>query len=72
MYARNLNALIARLRNEETGGLVVDLEDEIIGGATVTHAGRVTHPLSRELLGIAEPRTPEDEVPKPVGNEEPA
>jgi NAD(P) transhydrogenase subunit alpha len=54
MYARNLNALIARLRNEDTGGLNVDLEDEIIGGATVAHAGTVTHPRSRDLLGIEE------------------
>ena len=54
MYARNLNALIARLRHAETGGLNVDLEDEIIGGATVTHAGNVTHPRCRDLLGIEE------------------
>jgi NAD(P) transhydrogenase subunit alpha len=54
MYARNLNALIARLRHAETGGLNVDLEDEIIGGATVTHAGNVTHPRCRDLLEIEE------------------
>jgi NAD(P) transhydrogenase subunit alpha len=55
MYSRNLMALVERLRDEETGGLKIDLEDEIIGGATVTHAGTVTHPRSRGLLGLEEP-----------------
>lgn len=72
MYARNLSALVARLRNEEAGGLNVDLEDEIIGGATVTHAGTVTHPRSRALLGIAEPQSPADGEPKLPGDGEPA
>ncbi len=55
MYARNLIALIERLHDAETGGLNVDLDDEIIGGTTVTHAGDVTHPRCRRLLGIEEP-----------------
>ncbi len=55
MYARNLIALIERLHDAETGGLNVDLDDEIIGGTTVTHAGDVTHPRCRTLLGIEEP-----------------
>jgi NAD(P) transhydrogenase subunit alpha len=52
MYARNLTALVERLRDEESGGLTIDLDDEIIGGATVTHDGNVTHPRSRALLGL--------------------
>ena len=55
MYSRNLMALVERLRDDETGGLRIDLDDEIIGGATVTHAGTVTHPRSRGLLGLEEP-----------------
>jgi NAD(P) transhydrogenase subunit alpha len=52
MYARNLVALLERLRDEDSGGLHIDLDDEIIGGSTITHAGEVTHPRSRSLLGL--------------------
>jgi len=50
MYARNLQELIGRLQSEE--GLVIDLNDEIIGGATITHDGTVVHPRSRQVLGL--------------------
>ena len=58
MYARNVIALVSRLRDEESGDIRIDLDDEIIGGATVTHDGKVTHPRSRALLGLAEEATP--------------
>ena len=50
MYARNLQDLITRM--QENGGLVIDLDDEIIGGTTITHAGDVIHPRSRQVLGL--------------------
>jgi NAD(P) transhydrogenase subunit alpha len=50
MYARNLQDLIARMRGDD--GLVVDLDDEIIGGTTITHSGEVVHPRSRQVLGL--------------------
>ncbi|MCP4967812.1 MAG: Re/Si-specific NAD(P)(+) transhydrogenase subunit alpha [bacterium] len=53
MYARNLVALLERTRDED--GHKIDLDDEIIGGTTITHAGEVVHPRTRQLLGIAEP-----------------
>ena len=40
------------LRDDETGELAFDLDDEIIGGSTITHAGRVVNPRSRQLLGM--------------------
>jgi NAD(P) transhydrogenase subunit alpha len=49
MYARNLVALLERLKSED-GEPVFDLDDEIIGGTTVIHAGEVRHPRTRELL----------------------
>jgi NAD(P) transhydrogenase subunit alpha len=50
MYARNLVALLERVRGED--GVVINLEDEIIGGTTITHNGDVTHPRSRQMLGL--------------------
>jgi NAD(P) transhydrogenase subunit alpha len=52
MYARNLVALLERTRDD--GGFKIDLDDEIVGGTTITHAGEVVHPRARHLLGIAE------------------
>ena len=52
MYARNLVALLERIKAEE--GVNVDLEDEIIGGTTITHNGDVNHPRSRQMLGLPE------------------
>jgi NAD(P) transhydrogenase subunit alpha len=62
MYARNLVNLLERVRSD--GGVAVDLEDEIIGGTTITHNGEVHHPLTRELLGLSDqtqPSAPEPE-----------
>jgi len=49
MYARNLVALLDRMRRDD-GALHLDFEDEIIGEATVVHAGTVRHPRTASLL----------------------
>ncbi len=71
MYARNLVALLERVRSDD--GFTIDLDDEIVGGTTITHAGAVNHPRTRQLLGIpepvAEPAT-EPETAPVVENEE--
>jgi NAD(P) transhydrogenase subunit alpha len=54
MYARNLIAFIDRVRDKETGDLVFDLDDEIVGGSTITYNGRVVNTRSRQLLGMEE------------------
>ena len=48
MYSRNLTALLHRLIKE--GELVIDLDDEIIGGCCITHDGEVVHPVVRRIL----------------------
>ena len=53
MYARNLVALLERVRGED-GGLALDFDDEIIGATVVTHQGEVRHPRCRSLLGLEE------------------
>jgi NAD(P) transhydrogenase subunit alpha len=50
MYARNLVALLERTRDES--GYKIDLDDEIIGGTTITHNGEIVHPRTRQLLGL--------------------
>jgi NAD(P) transhydrogenase subunit alpha len=62
MYARNLVNLLERIKSDE--GVAINLDDEIIGGTTITHHGEVHHPLSRELLGL-------DGRPQPVAEPEP-
>lgn len=62
MYARNLVALLERTRDES--GFKIDLEDDIIGGTTITHDGQITHPRTRQLLGLSEPE-PGPSEPEP-------
>lgn len=50
MYARNVASLIGHL-TDDGGALRLDFGDEIIGGASITHAGEVTHSVARRLLG---------------------
>jgi NAD(P) transhydrogenase subunit alpha len=59
MYARNLVALLERVRSDD--GVVIDLTDEIVGGTTITHAGEVNHPRSRAMLGLPDQTTPSPE-----------
>lgn len=45
LYARNLLHFITTIINKETHSLTLNLEDEIIKGALLTHEGRVVNPL---------------------------
>jgi len=51
MYSRNLTAFVARITGDDAG-LVIDLDDEIVSGACITHDGSVTHPVTRRSLGL--------------------
>ncbi|MEE8523708.1 MAG: Re/Si-specific NAD(P)(+) transhydrogenase subunit alpha [Thermoanaerobaculia bacterium] len=48
LYARNVWALVQPMIRD--GALVLDLEDEIIDGALLTHQGEVRHAPTREAL----------------------
>ncbi len=48
LYARNLFNFIALLYSKESKKVNINLEDEIIKGCMVTHAGNVVHPLLAE------------------------
>jgi NAD(P) transhydrogenase subunit alpha len=51
MYSRNLTAFVARITGDDAA-LVIDLDDEIVSGACITHDGNVTHPVTRRSLGL--------------------
>lgn len=50
MYARNVASLLGLLVDD--GVLNLDLENEILDGACVTHAGEVRHQWSRRAMGM--------------------
>jgi NAD(P) transhydrogenase subunit alpha len=49
LYAKNLTNLLALLVSAD-GELVVDLDDEVLAGACVTHQGEVLHEPTRQQL----------------------
>jgi len=50
MYAKNIQTLIKHLVKD--GEVIVDLDDEITRGATITHGGKVVHEATAKALGI--------------------
>jgi NAD(P) transhydrogenase subunit alpha len=53
LFARNVLALLQLLLSKE-GTLAINLEDEIVAGSLLTHAGRVAHKPTAELLAVPE------------------
>ena len=64
LYATNLRHLVAELCPEKNGEIVVDMEDEVIRGATVCTGGETTWPPPPPTLSAA-PKQAEPE-PAPV------
>jgi NAD(P) transhydrogenase subunit alpha len=52
MYARNLQEIANRMRTDD--GIAIDLEDDVIGPATITHDGEIVHPRTRSAMGLDE------------------
>lgn len=51
LYAQNVLSLVTLMTSDDpAGGLVLDLDDEIVDGACVTHDGLVRHEPTRLLL----------------------
>ncbi len=48
LYAQNLVNIVTLMTGED--GFAPDFEDEIVAGTCVTHAGRITHEATRQLL----------------------
>ena len=58
LYAKNVENLLGLLVGEE-GELSLDLDDEVIAGATITHAGEIRNERAREVAGVAAPASEE-------------
>jgi len=67
LYGTNLRHLVSDMCPEKDGQLVVDLEDEVIRGATVVRAGEITWPPPAPTLSAA----PRKAAPAPVKVKEP-
>jgi NAD(P) transhydrogenase subunit alpha len=63
LYASNLRHLLTDLTPEKDGEIVVDMEDELIRGATVCNNGEITWPPPAPKLSAAPPKAAE---PEPV------
>ncbi len=56
LYATNLRHLLTDLTPEKDGQIVVDMEDEVIRGATVCKDGETTWPPPAPKLSVAPPK----------------
>jgi NAD(P) transhydrogenase subunit alpha len=65
LYATNLRHLLTDLTPGKDGNIVVDMEDEVIRGATVCKEGETTWPPPAPKLSAAPPKAAEPE-PAPV------
>lgn len=68
LYATNLRHLLTDMTPEKDGKLVVDMEDEVIRGATVIKDGEITWPPPPPKLSAAPAKAPEPQAP-PVKEE---
>lgn len=67
LYATNLRHLLVELTPEKDGKIVIDMEDEVIRGATVIKNGEITWPPPAPKLSAAGPApkpTPAKEIVK--------
>jgi NAD(P) transhydrogenase subunit alpha len=69
LYATNLRHLLADLTPGKDGTIVVDMEDEVIRGATVLRAGEITWPPPPPKLSKAPAKPPGAAKPAPAAKE---
>jgi NAD(P) transhydrogenase subunit alpha len=70
LYATNLRHLLTDLTPEKDGNIVVDMEDEVIRGATVCKDGETTWPPPPPKLSAAPAKPAEAPAPEPAAVEE--
>jgi len=69
LYASNLRHLLTDLTPEKDGLIVVDMEDEVIRGATICKDGETTWPPPAPKLSAAPPKAEPAPAPVPVVEE---
>ena len=65
LYATNLRHLLTELSPQKDGNIVVNMEDEVIRGATVCTGGETTWPPPAPKLSAAPPKSAAAETPLP-------
>lgn len=70
LYGTNLRHLLTDLTPEKDGQIVINMEDEVIRGATVVHNGEITWPPPAPKLSAAPKKAPPI-APKPAVQEAP-
>jgi H+-translocating NAD(P) transhydrogenase subunit alpha len=66
LYATNLRHLLTDLTPEKNGVININMEDEIIRGATVIKAGEITWPPPPPKLSAAPKQKPAPAIAKPI------
>jgi len=69
LYASNLRHLLTDLTPEKDGRIIVDMEDEVIRGATICKDGETTWPPPAPKLSAAPPKSEPAPAPVPVVEE---
>ncbi|WP_043530313.1 Re/Si-specific NAD(P)(+) transhydrogenase subunit alpha [Litchfieldella xinjiangensis] len=67
LYSTNIRHMLTDLTPEKDGAVVHDMDDDVIRGATVTHAGEITFPPPPpkvKAIGAAKPK-PKEKEPTP-------
>ena len=70
LYATNLYNLIMELCPEKDGKIQIDMEDEVVRGATVVHKGEVTWPPPAVAVGAERKPSFSGQIVKPEADEE--
>ncbi|MCH4563287.1 Re/Si-specific NAD(P)(+) transhydrogenase subunit alpha [Halomonas sp. EGI 63088] len=72
LYATNLRHMLTDLTPEKDGKIVHDMEDDVIRGATVTHAGEITFPPPPPKVKAIAAAKPKPKEPEPTPEEKKA
>ncbi|WP_110600947.1 Re/Si-specific NAD(P)(+) transhydrogenase subunit alpha [Salinicola lusitanus] len=72
LYATNIRHMLTDLTPEKDGVIVHDMEDDVIRGATVTHAGEVTFPPPPPKVKAIAAAKPKPKVKEPTPEEKKA
>ncbi|OLO05359.1 MULTISPECIES: Re/Si-specific NAD(P)(+) transhydrogenase subunit alpha [Salinicola] len=72
LYATNIRHMLTDLTPEKDGVIVHDMEDDVIRGATVTHAGEITFPPPPPKVKAIAAAKPKEKVKQPTPEEKKA
>lgn len=66
LYGTNLRHLLTEMTPEKDGNIVIDMDDEVIRGATICTGGETTWPPPAPKLSAAPPQTKPEPITAPI------